>query len=173
MESKTGFLHCAPDSGFNRQYTRGFTSFRAINHHHRHFATPMAVKFFRHKQLLRDNFYKSTPAGAHPDIAMSAMHPTAANPDCTRMRTIPMAADPNPAPTPIPKAINPDESRVGGDWSDFDLRRRRFAGLFHHDFGIWRRSDWRGRGLLDINRAVAIDHPAFHAAGQKRQRSGD
>jgi hypothetical protein len=46
------------------------------------------------------------------------------------------------------------------------LRRRRFARLFDDDFAA-------GRRFLDINRAVAIDHLAFHATGKKWQRGGD
>lgn len=90
----------------------------------------------------------------------------AAHPDMTRMRTIPMAVEPNPSPAPFPNAAHPDISRVGRSRPEFDLRRWRFARLLHHDFGIRRR-------LLDVNRAVAIDHVAFHAAREKRQRGGD
>jgi hypothetical protein len=46
------------------------------------------------------------------------------------------------------------------------LRRRWFARLLNDDIAA-------GRWLLDINRAVAIDHLTFHAAAKKRQAGGD
>jgi hypothetical protein len=52
------------------------------------------------------------------------------------------------------------------------LRWRR-RGIFDDDFSLRRRSIRSGRGLLDINRAVAINDLTFNAAGKKRQRGGN
>lgn len=81
-----------------------------------------------------------------------------------------MSGGPNPSAMPFPIAADPDESRIGRDGDDFDLRWRRHR-VGDDDFSL-RRSARHGRGLLDINRAVAIDHLAFHAAREKRQRGG-
>jgi hypothetical protein len=168
MESKTGLLNARRMPNFNRTNARGFQTFLRKNNR-RHFQCRWPDNF----SSFPADEYKSTPAGADPNGTVGSAIPMAANPDTARMRAIPVAANPNPLPAPFPNTVNPNEGRVRGDRPDFNLRKRRFAGLLHHDFGIRRRSGWRGRGLLDINRAVSIDHPAFHAAAQKRQRGGD
>jgi hypothetical protein len=61
---------------------------------------------------------------------------------------------------------DPHESWIGRRRPDFNLRRWRLARLFDDNFSA-------GRRLLDINRAVAIDHLPFHAAREKRQADGD
>jgi hypothetical protein len=109
----------------------------------------------------------------NPDTSVTAMNPSAAHPNSTRMRTrSPMSTRPNPASTPFPTAADPDEGRIGRDGNDFDLQRRR-RGVFDDDFSLRRRSIRSGRGLLDINRAVAINDLTFNATGKKRQRGGD
>ena len=84
-------------------------------------------------------------------------------PNVTRMRTIPMPANPDPASAPFPVATDPDES--GSErGNDFVLRRRRFARLFDDDFAA-------GRSLLDINDTTRL---AFdNAAGKQWQAGGD
>jgi len=95
---------------------------------------------------------------------MHAGFPMADHPGVTRMRMIPVAAHPNPVSTPFPSAANPDVSRVGSNRNDFNLWRRRFARLFHHDFA----AGWR---LLDINDTTRL---AFdNAAGKQWQTGGN
>ena len=78
-----------------------------------------------------------------------------------------MATDPDPVVVPFPAAVNPkpDIQRAGRNGDDLILRRWR-CGRFIHDGSV----RWR---LLHINRAVAIDHLAFHAAGQQGQAGGN
>jgi hypothetical protein len=116
----------------------------------------------------RDVSDQSTPMAFNPDAMMTTIHPAAAHPNGTRMRTrSPMAASPNPTVAPFPTAANPDERRIRSDRNDFDLRWRWrwWRGIIHDDFGIWRR--------LSINRAVAINDLPFHATGKERQCGSD
>ena len=108
----------------------------------------VAVKFFP-----ADYELVLTPAGANPNVAVRTMIPMSAHPDAARMRVIPMSAHPDPASAPFPNAANPDESRVGRDRNDLDLRRRRFARLLHND---------------DASRLAFDD-----AASEQRQAGGD
>lgn len=85
-----------------------------------------------------------------------------AHPNATRMRTIPMSAHPNPLAAPFPNAANPDESRVGSDRNNFDLRWRRFARLCHDDF-------LGGRRLLHNHGAARL---AFDDAAREQRQAG-
>ncbi len=110
--------------------------------------------------------FRSTPMAFNPDAPVTAMNPAAMHPNGARMWTrTPMSTGPNPAATPFPIAANPDESRIGRDGNNFDLRWRRRGRFVHDNFGIW----W----WLSINRAVTINDLAFHATSEKRQRGGD
>jgi hypothetical protein len=53
MESKPVCRNACVIPNLTAKTRADFTRFCAKNHNHRHFATPMAVKFFRHRQFLR------------------------------------------------------------------------------------------------------------------------
>jgi hypothetical protein len=116
------------------------------------------------REIFPMNQFRLTPAGSDPNGAVRALFPMSAHPEMTRMRMIPVSANPNPAAAPFPNAANPDESRVGGDRNDFDLRLRRFARLFHHNFVAgWRLSDVDDTARLTFN----------NTACKQRQAGGD
>jgi hypothetical protein len=145
-----------------------------LRKNHRRLATPVAVISSRAKKccanVAPNLFELSAPVRGDPDTIVAAMHPAATNPYCARMRTgRPAATRPDPAPAPFPTAANPNESRIRSRSDDFDLRRRR-RGVFYGYFSLRRRAR---RGLLDINRTVAINDLSFHAAGKERQRGCD
>jgi hypothetical protein len=117
--------------------------------------------------------FESAPMAFNPDAPVTVHFPSAAHPNCARMRTrSPVAANPDPPVAPFPIAANPDESRIGRRRNNFDLRRWR-CGLIHDNFGIRRGIRRRRRGLLDINRTVAINDLTFHAAAKQWQRNGN
>ena len=90
---------------------------------------------------------------------MPAKTSVATHPHRTRLRTrCPMSAGQDPTATLFSTATHPDESGIGSGGNNLHLRRRRRVG--GDDFDCQRR-----RGL-HMDRAVAIDHLAFHAAGK-------